>query len=149
VVDGVPVGRDIAATRKGAPPGTEGSLMAIIATDCPLDSRQLKRVAVRGALGMGRTGAQGGHSSGDYFIAFSTSYRAGVRAGEQNYYSSVLVREEAHLTPLLVAAAEAVEEAILNSIFRAVTVVGRDGNTSEALDMNEMLLIFRRHGRLV
>ena len=149
VVDGVPVGRDIAATRQGSSPRNEGSLMAIIATDCPLDSRQLKRVAVRGALGMGRTGAQGGHSSGDYFIAFSTSYRAGVKARERSYYSSVLIREEAHLTPLLVAAAEAVEEAILNSIFRAVTVVGRDGNTSQALDMNEMLLIFRRHGRLV
>jgi D-aminopeptidase len=98
---------------------------------------------------MGRAGALGGHSSGDYFIAFSTSYRACIKARERSFYSSVLIHEEGHLTPLLVGAAEAVEEAILNSIFKAVTVEGRDGNISYALDISEMLLIFRRYGRLV
>ena len=123
--------------------------MVIVATDCPLDSRQLKRLAARGVLGMARTGAQGGHSSGDYFIAFSTSYRRTAGQTDEVFFSSRLLRDESQLTPLLAATAEAVEEAILNSILKAVTVEGRDRNISRALDLEEMFSAFRRHGKLV
>jgi D-aminopeptidase len=127
----------------------DGSLMVVIATNCPLDSRQLKRLARRGSLGMARTGAKGGHSSGDYFIAFSTSYRSYSRAEEKAFVSSLLLSDDNYLNPFLVASAEVVEEAILNSLFKAVTVVGRDRNTSRAVDLDEVLLVFRRCGRMV
>jgi D-aminopeptidase len=149
VVCGVPVGDELFRLRELNERREEGSLMVITATDCPLDSRQLKRIARRGALGMARTGAKGGHSSGDYFLAFSTSYRSQADPEEAAFVSSILLAEDSHLTPFLVAAAEAVEEAILNSLLKAVTVEGRDGNRSNALDLDELLLVLRRYGRLV
>lgn len=149
VVCGVPVGEEISQRREMKQRRSDGSLMVIIATDCPLDSRQLRRLARRGALGMARTGAKGGHSSGDYFIAFSTSYRSHREPRERAFVSSVLLADEKNLNRFLVASADAVEEAILNSLLKAVTVVGRDGNTSRAIDLDEMLLAFRRYGRMV
>jgi D-aminopeptidase len=149
LVDGVPVGAEISEIEADRQPSGGGSLMVIVATDCPLDSRQLKRLAARGTLGMARTGAQGGHSSGDYFIAFSTSYRKAAGQTGDTFFSSVLLRDESLLTPLLAAVAESVEEAILNSILKAVTVEGRDRNVSQALDLNDMFAAFRRHGKLV
>jgi len=149
VVEGVPVGREIEAGREMNRLNSDGSLMVIIATDCPLNSRQLKRLAARGALGMARTGAKAGHSSGDYFIAFSTTCRGALKGNERALVPSIRLEDENFLNPFLVASAEAVEEAILNSLLKAVTVVGRDGNTSRAIDLDEMLLVFRRHGKLV
>jgi D-aminopeptidase len=149
VVCGVPVGDEISRLKELNRRQSDGSLMVILATDCPLDSRQLKRLARRGSLGMARTGAKGGHTSGDYFLAFSTSYRSYNRADEKAVVSSRLLSDDHYLNPFLVASAEAVEEAILNSLFKAVTVVGRDENTSSAIDLDEMLLVFRHYGRMV
>jgi len=149
VVDGVPVGREIEAIGAKNRRSSDGSLMVIIATDCPLNSRQLKRLATRGALGMARTGAKAAHSSGDNFIAFSTTCRATRKGNERVLVPSIRLEDENFLNPFLVASAEVVEEAILNSLLKAVTVIGRDGNTSGAIDLDEMLLVFRRFGKLV
>jgi len=149
VIEGVPVGEEIAARSGKNNTQKDGSLMVIIATDCPLNSRQLRRLAARGALGMARTGAKGGHSSGDYFIAFSTTCRSAGEEDQKALVESVRLEDENLLNPFLVASAEVVEEAILNSLLKAVTVIGRDGNTSRAIDLDEMLLVFRRHGGLV
>jgi len=149
VVSGVPLGEEILHGKDFKARQDDGSLMAVIATDCPLDSRQLQRLAARGSLGMARTGAKGGHSSGDYFIAFSTTYRR-VESQEQGaLVPSIRLGDEKLLNPFLVASSEAVEEAILNSLLKAVTVVGRDGNSSKAIDLDEMLFVFGRYGRLV
>jgi len=149
VVEGVPVGKEIATRPEMNRQRNDGSLMVIIATDCPLNSRQLKRLATRGVLGMARTGAKGGHSSGDYFIAFSTTCRAVRKKNQEVLVPSFRLEDENLLNPFLVAASEVVEEAILNSLLKAVTVTGRDGNTSRAIDLDEMLLVFRRYGKLV
>jgi D-aminopeptidase len=124
---GAPVGRLLRAS------GTEskdGSVIVVIATDAPLDARNLKRMAARSALGLGRTGAAGSNGSGDYAIAFST-----VRRPEQ------LLPNDA-MSPLFEAVIEATEEAVYNSLFRARTMEG-NGRRVEALPVQRVLEILR------
>ena len=109
----------------------KGSVMIVIATDAPVDARNLKRLAARAMLGLGRTGAAGNNGSGDYSIAFSTSHSAN------------LVSNDA-MSPLFLAAVEATEEAVYNSLFRATTITGR-GRTVEALPIEKTMEILRRH----
>ena len=149
-VDGVPVGRELGAAINN--PGgerPEGSLMAIMATDLSLSARQLKRMAARGVLGMARTGAYGGHSSGDYFIAFSTTYRENQLNRRGPFCQARILTSDMFLTPVFAAASEAVEEAILNSIFKAVTVTGRDGHTAQAIDVDKAIKILRKYGKIM
>jgi D-aminopeptidase len=121
------------------------SIMMIVATDLPLDNRLLNRVAKRATLGMARAGATGGHGSGDYVIAFSTTYRvAGTKAGARR----ALAENESLIDVVFQAAADATEEAILNSMFRAQTVVGRDGNMRAALPLDVVMERLRKAGRV-
>ncbi len=110
----------------------DGSIMIVIATDAPVDARNLKRMAARAVLGLGRTGSAGSNGSGDYAIAFSTG-----NAGRE------LVSND-NMSPLFLAVIEATEEAIYNSLFRATTVTG-NGHTVEALPIDRTVEILRRH----
>jgi len=121
------------------------SIMMIVATDLPLSNRLLNRVAKRATLGMARTGSTGGHGSGDYVIAFSTTYRA---PAAMRTARAKLAENEAALDVVFQAAADTTEEAILNSMFRAETVVGRDGNMRAALPLDVVEERLRRAGRL-
>jgi D-aminopeptidase len=121
------------------------SIMMIVATDLPLSNRLLNRVAKRATLGMARTGATGGHGSGDYVIAFSTSYRTLDKMGGVR---RALADNESAMDVIFQAAADTTEEAILNSMFRAETVVGRDGNMRMALPLEIVDERLRRAGRL-
>jgi D-aminopeptidase len=103
----------------------DGSCMMVLATDAPLDARQLKRLARRALFGFARTGSSGSHGSGDYVIAFSTARQGAVLTDEQ-------------LSPLFQAAIEATEEAILNSLLRATTVKGRGGRVVEAVPLDKI-----------
>jgi D-aminopeptidase len=151
-INGVPVGRELAAARKtagGRAPNREtadGSIMIVIATDAPLDARQLRRLGARAMLGVGRTGSPMSNGSGDYAIAFSTAVEARAQPGER--FQTVRVVGNNHMTPLFQAVVEATEEAILNSLFRATTVTGRDGRTVPALPLEPTLEILRRRGAL-
>jgi D-aminopeptidase len=109
----------------------KGSVMVVVATDAPVDARNLKRLAARTMLGLGRTGATGNNGSGDYAIAFSTAH------------STSFVGNDA-MSPLFLAAIEATEEAVYNSLFRATTTTG-NGHTVEALPIEKTLEILRRH----
>jgi D-aminopeptidase len=121
------------------------SLMMIVATNLPLSNRLLNRVSKRATLGMARTGASGGHSSGDYVIAFSTTHRAeSVMPGMRRE----LATNERAVDVVFQAVADATEEAILNSLFRAQTVVGASGNTLQALPLEPVLERLRQAGRL-
>ncbi|MCH8294313.1 P1 family peptidase [Candidatus Poribacteria bacterium] len=149
IIDGVPIGElltDRASAEDSASDQIDGSIMVILATDAPLSSRQLHRLAKRGTFGLARTGSNGGHGSGDYFIAFSTSYRQCIGAGKTAEMAT-FVQNESRLNPLFCAVADAVEEAILNSIFRAETMTGRDGRTVPALPMDAVIEILRTHGK--
>ena len=140
-IDGVPVGKEMGRHRfAGAVEGdesdlAEGSIMMVVATDAPADARQLKRLARRAALGLARTGSSGGHGSGDFVISFSTN-RDSPRSMSDD-----------ELSPLFQAAIEAIEEAIYNSLFRAVSMEGKDGRRVEALPIDVVRTIFTKHGR--
>ena len=130
----------------GGPPG--GSIMVILATDLPLTARQLTRVARRAALGLARTGSVGAHGSGDFILAFSTADPEPAYPAEPVLTARRLAEDDRHFGPIFRAAVEATEEAIVNSLFAARTVVGRDGHVREALPVGTVLEILERHGRL-
>jgi D-aminopeptidase len=131
MIAGVPVNREL---RAGPVPGG-GSVIVVIATTAPVDSRNLRRMAARAALGLGRTGASGSNGSGDYAIAFST-----VRSP-----AKLLTNDE--MSPLFEAVVEATEEAVVNSLFKAETT-SAGGRTVEALPLDRTLDILRRRGAI-
>lgn len=107
----------------------KGSIIMIVATDAPLDARQLRRLSGRAAAGLARTGSNYGHGSGDIALAFSNAYRISQLPHEQSALPKFL--HESALDGLFDAAAEATEQAIVNAVWLAETVQGRDGNTRE------------------
>ena len=153
-INGAPVGRELgrfAFQRELAaiPPAHEdradGSIMIVVATDAPVDARNLDRIARRALSGLARTGASMTNGSGDYVIAFSTA--EGVRRRPGSAPTTVADLPNDAMSPLFQAAAEATEEAILNSLFRATSVTSR-GGTVEALPVDRTLEILRRYNAL-
>jgi len=145
-VAGVPVGRLVGPDAVPLPwDATEGagSIIVLCATDAPLLPHQCDRLAQRCALGIGRTGGAGEHSSGDLVLAFST-VRQGVPASEEAAPGDpvtipVTMVVDAHLDPLFYAAVEATEAAIVNALLAAETMTGRDGNTAHALTAERLM----------
>lgn len=137
VIAGVPVGRLYEPSRQMSealsPGQSEGSIIVVIATDAPLDGRQLTRLAKRAALGLARTGSTARHSSGDFMLAFSTANVIPHYPKEPTYQLTHLA--DTHLNPLIIATVEATEEAILNALTMASTMTGRDGRRVEAIDL--------------
>lgn len=152
-INGAPVGRELGRyylkdelEKHAANPANNpnGSIMIVIATDAPIDHRNLQRLAARSMMGLARTGAAGSNGSGDFAIAFSTAEALRIHAGDnRNPSSAVLLSNEA-MSPLFLAVIEATEEAIYNSLFRATTVSGR-GHTVEALPIDRTLEILRQY----
>lgn len=150
-INGAPVGRALgryifAPQLEGPRDRGDGSIMMVVATDAPLDARNLERLAVRALVGLGRTGASMTNGSGDYVIAFSTApeVRRDPRAMEP---AAVRDLPNERMSPLFQAAAEATEEAILNSLFRATTTTG-NGATVDALPLDRTLEVLRRYNAL-
>jgi D-aminopeptidase len=131
-VAGRRIGPALAARAAGtAPQRDQGSIIVVLATDVPLDHRQLRRVATRAAAGIARTGSYYGHGSGDIAIAFSTAERVPhVAIGHVQTRRSLV---EAELEPIFCAAADVTEQAILDALFSATTVTGYAGHTRQAL----------------
>ena len=129
-VAGHPLGRVLAASRAGADgeltEPEKGSIIMIVATDAPLDVRQLGRVSKRAGAGLARMGSVYGHGSGDIALAFSSAYQIPHLPDEP--MPSVRMLHESHLDALFEACAEAVEQAIVHAMWRATSVTGRDGN---------------------
>ncbi|MCI0659567.1 MAG: P1 family peptidase, partial [Acidobacteria bacterium] len=122
----------------------DGSIIMVIATDAPLDARNLKRLAARAMLGLARTGSPSSNGSGDYVIAFSTANQNRIRSGETVRDREILGNES--LSPLFQAVVEATEEAIYNSLLRATTITGRNGHRVEALPIDKIVEIMRKYG---
>jgi D-aminopeptidase len=128
----------------------DGSVMIVIATDAPLEHRNLKRLAARAIMGLARTGAAGSNGSGDYVIAFSTAEAVRIRRpkeGNTPITSAVQFVNNDSMSPLFQAAIEATEEAIYNSLFRATTVTGH-GHTVEALPIARTIEILKKYNAL-
>jgi D-aminopeptidase len=152
-INGAPVGRELGkyylkeqiSTVSGADrigDAADGSIIMVVATDAPMDARNLKRLAARAMLGLARTGSPSTNGSGDYVIAFSAANR--IRAGD-NLRSAQTLGNDA-MSPLFQAVVEATEEAIYNSLFKATTVTGRDGHRVEALPIEKTVEILKRYG---
>lgn len=122
----------------------DGSVIVVIATDAPVDARNLKRMGARSMFGLARTGAAATNGSGDYAIAFTTAIDGRVKPAASQTRTTSLLSNDA-MSPLFLAVIEATEEAVYNSLFRATTVTGR-GRTVEALPLERTLEVLRRHG---
>lgn len=153
-INGAPVGRalgrfmlqrELAPPQQGPADRGDGSIMIVVATDAPLDSRNLGRLAERALTGLARAGSGMTNGSGDYVIAFSTHAQVRRRPGASAATVADLPNDA--MSPLFQAVAEATEEAIYNSLFRATTVRGR-GLTVEALPIDRTLDVLRRFNAL-
>ena len=153
-IAGVPVGEEIKGSEvkmaggAGADAGEttgRGSIIAIAATDAPLLPHQLRRIAQRISLGIGRTGGTAGNSSGDIFLAFSTANPGAFRRSGN---SSIAMLSNDNLNGLLNATVDATEEAIINAMIAARTMTGINGNTIYALPHDQVRDILRKYGRL-
>jgi D-aminopeptidase len=125
----------------------DGSIIIVIATDAPIDHRNLSRLAARSMMGLARTGSSASNGSGDYAIAFSTAAEVRIRSlgGSSNRVRESRVLSNDAMSPLFLAVIEATEEAVYNSLFRATTVTGR-GRTVEALPIDRTVEILRKYG---
>jgi D-aminopeptidase len=122
----------------------DGSCMIVVATDAPLDARSLKRLAARAWLGVVRTGSSASNGSGDYAIAFSAAPQVRIRANDKALTRNVEVMTNDAMSPLFLAAIEATEEAVYNSMFKATTMTG-NGHTVEALPIEKTVEILKEH----
>jgi D-aminopeptidase len=141
IIRGIPVGRLLkdAPVVESAETGDKGSVMIVLATDAPLESRQLQRLASRANAGLARTGCMLGAESGDFVVVFSTAERI-LRDQPENIVSRLSIGNEARVMDgLFRAVIECVEEAVLDSLFCAETVIGRDGHVGIALPVDEVM----------
>ncbi|HEX8719843.1 MAG TPA: P1 family peptidase, partial [Pyrinomonadaceae bacterium] len=159
-MNGAPVGRELGryylkedlepaagSLRGGLPPDedrADGSVIVVVATDAPLDARNLRRLAARAMLGLARTGSPSTNGSGDYCIAFSTAPRNRVRHGDTALRRVELLPNDA-MSPLFLACVEATEEAVYNSLLRATPVTGRGGARVEALPIEKTVEILKKY----
>jgi D-aminopeptidase len=158
-VAGVPVGQEISdllpchepcGSRSGVGggeglSGDAGSIIIVVATDAPLLPHQLKRVAKRAALGVGKMGGIGGNSSGDIFIAFSS---ANARVSGDTGLATTAMLPNERISPLFEATVQATEEAIINALLAAETMTGADDLKVSALPHDRLRQILRKYNRL-
>ncbi|MDZ4717554.1 MAG: P1 family peptidase [Roseiflexaceae bacterium] len=147
-ITGIPIGREIDAPHNlfnRNPTRETGSIIVIVATDAPLLPHQLKRLARRVPIGIGRVGAYGGNSSGDLFIAFSTANQQAFRRSG-TAQATFIPNDE--LDQLFEAVVQSVEEAILNALIAATDMTGRDGNTVYALPHDKVRVLLQKYRRL-
>lgn len=142
-VAGVPVGRELSGSDKRNK--DIGSIIVVVATDAPLIPTQLKRVAKRVSLGLGRDGSYSGDGSGDIFIAFST---ANPGALNSKGLRQITMLPNDQLDPIFLATVQATEEAIINAMIAAETMTGINNRTVVALPHDQLREVLRKHNRL-
>jgi D-aminopeptidase len=145
---GAPVGKELGRYAFAPAPsgsnGGDGSCMIVVATDAPLDARDLKRLAARALFGLARTGSSYSNGSGDFAIAFSTSPEMRYKHGDATARPRAILPPDA-VSPLFEAALEATEEAVYNSLLQATSVSAR-GRTVEALPIERVRAVLRKYG---
>jgi len=149
-INGAPVGRELNrfAYKDRIPSQEDGSCMIVVATDAPLVHRNLKRLAARAVLGLARCGGFMSNGSGDYVIAFSTHPGCRIRTGAGQSVRTIPDVPNGRMSPLFLAVVEAVEEAVLNSLFCATTKTGKHGRSVEALPISDVLSICKKYNVL-
>jgi D-aminopeptidase len=149
-IDGVPVGKELGkfSFNNELLNNVDGSCMIVVATDAPLDHRNLMRLAKRAIIGMGKTGGIESNGSGDYVIAFSTAESLRIPYDPKNPVINNPLLQNDEMSPLFMATIEATEEAIINSLFAATTVTGRNGNKVESLPLEKVISILKKYNRI-
>ncbi len=147
-IAGVPVGKELGRYPfKGAIESSDGSCMIVVITNAPVSDRNLKRMAKRAMLGLAKTGGIASNGSGDYVIALSNNETNLIPYNSSEATNSPVYLRNDKTTPLFIATIEATEEAIINSLFAAETMTGRDGNQIKALPKEEVIELLRKYGR--
>jgi D-aminopeptidase len=149
-IDGVPVGKELGkfSFSNELLNNVDGSCMIIVATDAPLDHRNLLRLAKRAIIGMGKTGGIESNGSGDYVIAFSTDTASRIPYAAKQGIRQIPVLQNDDMSLLFMATIEATEEAIINSLFAAKTITGRNGNKAESLPLEKVIPILKKYNRI-
>lgn len=147
-IDGVPVGKELGqySFRESLDKSSDGSCMMVVATDAPLDARNLKRLAKRAFMGLALSGGIASNGSGDYVIAFSTAYRIPHETDQPTLDVRLLSND--YISPLFLGAIEATEEAIINSLFMAETITGTQSREVQELPKLKVLELMKKHGRI-
>ncbi|MFD2247929.1 P1 family peptidase [Pontibacter ruber] len=149
-VNGVPVGQELGQyyLSQHLQEKADGSCMLVVATDAPVDARNLERIAKRAMMGLAKTGGIASNGSGDYVIAFSTheALRVPYTSKEKTQTMTLLRNDE--MSPLFMAVIEATEEAIINSLFKAETMQGKEQHVVEALPLDKVLKLLKKHNAL-
>ena len=143
-IDGIQVGKELGNYPENLKHSADGSCMIVVATDAPVDARNLERLAKRAFMGLAKTGGIASNGSGDYVIAFSTAEQNRIPHDYNGLASANSYLRNEAMTPLFAAAIEATEEAILNSLFAAESMTGRDGNHVDALPVEEVLELMKK-----
>lgn len=144
-INGIPVAKALGKYPYKNEYETDGSCMIVVATDAPLSSRNIERLAKRAMLGLARTGGIASNGSGDYVIAFSNYEKNLIKTNEKDNIEHKEYLKNSAVTPLFLATIEATEEAILNSLFAAKTVKSRNGNSIEALPVDKVIAILKNY----
>jgi D-aminopeptidase len=148
-INGVPVGEELNKYSFRGSLDADGSCMIVVATNAPLSDRNLERLAKRSMLGLAKTGGIASNGSGDYVIAFSTASNNFIsHSDENNLYKTEVLRND-ELSPLFLAVIEATEEAILNSLFAAQTMTGRDGFEVKSIPIKEVIEIMKKYNKII
>lgn len=149
-INGVPAGKELKnySYRQQIEQEADGSCMIVVITDAPVGAMSLKRIAKRAILGLARTGGIASNGSGDYVIALSTAPELRIPySSSSKYYETKILRDD-YLSPLFLAAIEATEEAIINSLFAARTVTGRDGHKTVSIPVSEVIELMKKYNRI-
>lgn len=148
-IDGVPVGEELNKyyLKDQLNETADGSCMIVVATDAPLDARNLERLAKRAFMGLAKTGGIASNGSGDYVIAFSTDSTLRIPHNAPDKLQQNVLSNDA-MSPLFMATIEATEEAIINSLLAAETMKGKNGRVVEALPKEKLKEIFKKYNRI-
>ena len=146
-IDGAPVGEELNQFygSQHIKDSADGSCMIVVTTDAPVDARNLERMAKRAIMGLAKTGGIASNGSGDYVIAFSSHPGLLVPHASAEKTQTVTLLRNDEMSPLFMAVIEATEEAIINSLFKAETTVGKEQHVVEALPLDKVIPILKQH----
>lgn len=146
-MNGVPIAKELNNYPSQFKYDVDGSCMIVVITDAPLDSRNLERLAKRAIMGLAKTGGIASNGSGDYVIAVSTAKDNLIHYSSASLFNETRILRNEVITPLFLATIEATEEAILNSLFAAETMTGRDGHKLFSIPLEEVLDIMKKYNK--
>lgn len=148
-LNGVPIAKELDNYPRQYTYDVDGSCMIVVMTDAPLDSRNLERMAKRAIMGLAKTGGIASNGSGDYVIAVSTAEENRIPYKSKSILEEKKVLKNGAMTPLFLATIEATEEAILNSLFAANTMKGREGHEIQSIPLEKILGIMKEYSNIV